>query len=207
MISFLLSIALIHLLAALSPGPDSLLTIRNTLVRGVAAGYATLGGILTGLTVHIAFALGGLSMLLQGVPVALRFIALAGGLYLFYLGLRSLISKPTVAHGGSPKVAAGHPYTEGLITNLLNAKAFFYFVSMFSITLGVGTAPSVRLLAGAIMIGAQAVAFAAVIHLTGALRRTTLARSQRILDRAAGIAFLLFAAIAILYALAPGLFR
>lgn len=208
MIGFLFTIAAVHVLAALSPGPDSLLTVRNTLRRGVAAGYATLAGILAGLTVHITLALAGLSLVLQGLPGALRLIALCGGLYLFYLGLRSLTPAPSgtdlLRDPATPH--DGNSFLEGLITNLLNTKAFLYFISMFSITLGTDTAPSTRLLAGGIMILCQAIAFAGVIHLTGALRQSTLARSQRILDRAAGIAFLLFAALAILYALNPALF-
>ena len=202
--SLLLLIIPVHALACLSPGPDSLLTLRNTLVRGAAAGYATLGGILTGVSTHIVLAIGGLSLLASQHPLILRFIALAGALYFFYLGVRSL--RPLQEEEVKAEKAAGRrfhggPFAEGLLTNLLNAKAILYFLSIFSITLGAESGTGLRLQAGAIMVVTQLVGYSALIEGARFFRAKALHRSQRTLDRIAGVAFLFFALVAGTFAL------
>lgn len=212
--SLLLLIVPVHALACLSPGPDSLLTLRNTLLHGAASGYATLAGILTGVSVHIALAIGGLSLVASQHPVILRLIALAGALYFLYLGIRSLRSGgPTRPTSGAPEAPSAKPaplpasFRDGLLTNLLNAKAILYFLSIFSITLGAESGTGLRLQAGGVMLLTQLVGYSALIEGTRYFRAKVVHRRQHLLDRMAGAAFLLFALVAAAFAFSGNAFE
>ena len=80
----------VALAAILSPGPDSLLIIRAALSGGNGHGFAALIDVQIGLLGHLAAAVFGLSLLLLAVPLALKGVALAGALYLCWLGYRNI---------------------------------------------------------------------------------------------------------------------
>ena len=80
----------IAIVVIVTPGQDTALTIRNTLLGGRAAGVATAVGIVSGIACWTVAASAGLAALLvasEPVFVALR---LAGAAYLVYLGLQAL---------------------------------------------------------------------------------------------------------------------
>lgn len=122
------ALALLALLT-LSPGPDTILTLRQSLAGGVAIALWTAAGISTGTIVHATLSGAGLAVLLQRLPTAYRVVQALGVAYLLYLGVRSLWA----AWQGRKGSAAPDPpsrrggYRDGLATNLLNPKvALFY---------------------------------------------------------------------------------
>ena len=119
MIGFL-AVAVVVIVA---PGPDFALTVRNT-VRG--GGGATALGVVTGQVVWvIATAAGAAALLVASHPafVALR---LAGAAYLVWLGLAALLPRG----GHAPRLRAGSPYRQGLLSNVANPKMPVFFVSL-----------------------------------------------------------------------------
>lgn len=209
--SLLLLIVPVHALASLSPGPDSLLTLRNTLIKGAVSGYATLAGILTGVSIHIALAIGGLSLVASQHPFILRLIATAGAVYFLNLGIRLLRTDPSktkdTAERETTSVVAsstvGKSFRDGLFTNLLNAKAVLYFLSVFSFTLGADSDIGLRLQVGGVMIVTQFFGFTLLIESARYFRANGLYRHRSVLDRLAAAAFMIFALVAALYALSP----
>lgn len=163
----LLSIAALHLLACLSPGPDILLVVRTRLSDGRAAAVATVTGILLGVTLHVALGLTGLSFLLaQGEPFVL-FLSVAGGAWLVYMGIAGWPRPmaPSIADHSPPAPrldALPQFFWRGMIVNLLNPKAFLYFVSLFSTLLGPQLDLPQRSTAAASLILVQAGAFGLV---------------------------------------------
>jgi threonine/homoserine/homoserine lactone efflux protein len=122
-----------------SPGPDTVLTLRQALAGGARLGVWTAAGISTGTVVHATLSGAGLSVLVARLPALYRVVQAAGVAYLAYLGLRSLLAAgrlwrgradappaPSDAAEDAPrKLASG--YRDGLATNLLNPKvALFY---------------------------------------------------------------------------------
>ena len=121
---------------AASPGPDSFLIVRNTLVEGRRIGFMTLLGNRIGLCTHLAAAIAGLSVALQNSPALYLGVRLLGAAYLVYLGASNLMSRARQAPaaavtgpgGGMASVTA---VRQGLLNNLLNPKVSLFFLSLF----------------------------------------------------------------------------
>ncbi|MFO7671078.1 MAG: LysE family transporter, partial [Bacteroidales bacterium] len=84
----ILTVALIHLLACLSPGPDIFLVVLNSLRHGWRTGVATTAGILTGVSLHITFGIAGISLIVAQSERLAAAVSLAGGAWLVWLGLK-----------------------------------------------------------------------------------------------------------------------
>jgi threonine/homoserine/homoserine lactone efflux protein len=124
-------------LVIVTPGQDTALTVRNTLVGGRAGGVATALGVGTGQAVWALATAVGVSALLAAwhpVFVALR---VAGAAYLVWLGLHALLDavRPralTPAGGAGPRTALSprRAYRQGLLSNLGNPKMVVFFTSL-----------------------------------------------------------------------------
>jgi threonine/homoserine/homoserine lactone efflux protein len=121
-----------------TPGPDTALTIRNTLFGGRAGGVLTALGVATGLSIWaLATSLGLVALLVASEPV-FRAIQYAGAAYLIYLGVMAL--REAFRRGPASSVAAELPpprrlapataYRQGLISNLGNPKIAVFFASL-----------------------------------------------------------------------------
>ena len=80
------SLALIHFLAVVAPGPDFAVTVQQSLVHGRRAGVLTALGIGAGISVHVLYTLLGFSALMHSTPWLMRLAELFGSIYLLYLG-------------------------------------------------------------------------------------------------------------------------
>lgn len=133
----LLAYASIALFLALTPGVDTMMTVRNTASRGLAAGLMTVLGIGSGGLIQASFAAFGISIILLQSATVYGVVKLAGAAYLIYLGIASILS----AHKQKPQPQAmadvpstqpqrlGRSYVEGLITNVLNPKVPVFFLA------------------------------------------------------------------------------
>jgi len=126
----------VSIFVIVTPGQDTALTIRNTLVGGRGAGIATAAGVVTGLATWTVASSAGLAALLLASQPLFLLIRLAGAAYLVFLGLQALraalfsrgkraFSSP--ARGGGPGRGA---YFQGLISNLSNPKIIVFFLSL-----------------------------------------------------------------------------
>ena len=135
-----ITLTVIHLLAAASPGPDFALVSRQALLQGRRAGLWVSLGIALGLGIHIAYSAAGLATLIAHSTMWMSAIKLIGGSYLLYLGFQGIRAKaqsgvitnePAVIMG----VAAHRLVGKGFLCNALNPKAPIYFLSLFTIVL------------------------------------------------------------------------
>ena len=125
------SAALAHLLAVMSPGPDTAIIFHQSFAKGRAQGILTAVGIGFGIFIHCLFAISGITLLIYSSEEAKFFIKCLGALYLLYLGISFFISKKS-SKSDETKVIFNNPFVIGLVTNLLNIKAFLFTVSLFS---------------------------------------------------------------------------
>lgn len=135
-----LSLALIHFLAVVAPGPDFAVTIRQSLVFGRRAGVYTALGIGTGISVHVIYTLFGVGALMHSTRGLLQLAELAGSAYLFYLGLvfirhagTAVPSAPDTAPASTSSVQSpARAFGIGFFTNATNPKATLFFLAVFT---------------------------------------------------------------------------
>jgi threonine/homoserine/homoserine lactone efflux protein len=134
-----------------TPGPDTALTIRNTLAGGRRSGVATAVGVALGqATWSIATAVGIAALLVAAEP-AFAALKLAGAAYLVYLGAESLWSAfrgrpaaPTVAATTSSRAAIA--LRQGVLSNLSNPKMAVFFPSLLPQFVATAAPPFLALL-------------------------------------------------------------
>lgn len=192
----------IGLLAAMSPGPDFFLVMRNTLAKGRAAGVATALGIAAGLTVHVAYTLAGFALLLDRMPLVFALVQLAGAAYLLHLGIGAMRSAPRGEQSlNGAQAKQSHTDTgfwtgfrQGFICNVLNPKAPVFFVSVFSRFLDPQTPLVVELTYGALMVLAVGLWFTTLASFVSVRRfRSLYWRAGHWVDRLLGVALAGFA--------------
>lgn len=138
----IIAAALVHLVGAMSPGPNFVIVGRNSMAGGFGAGLSTAFGVAVGSIGHAALALIGISALLAAMPAVYRGIQIAGGLYLVWLGIQLWRAPPAQASAQAP-AANSKPgvsdlrrgFLKGLTVQLTNAKAGIFFVSVFAASL------------------------------------------------------------------------
>lgn len=114
----------------LTPGPDMALVLRNSLRGGRPAALRTVLGIAVGLMGWAAATALGVAALLAASSTVFTVLKLAGGAYLVYLGIQTLLSLRRGEEAPERPVRAGSPFRQGLVTNLLNPKLAVLFTTL-----------------------------------------------------------------------------
>jgi threonine/homoserine/homoserine lactone efflux protein len=119
------------LLLNLTPGNDMLYVASRSVSQGVKAGIVSAAGIFVGCFVHILAAILGLSIIISRSAYLFQLIKFAGAGYLIYLGIKALISKPTISTNDKklPNANYWKLFKQGIITNALNPKVAIFFLS------------------------------------------------------------------------------
>jgi len=200
--SIFLTIAVLHLFAVASPGPDFILVSRQCLRYGRRIAIWTSLGIAIGILFHVALSLTGLSILLQNQPDLFWYIKLLASLYIGYLGIVSLVSKSSNKLVEGATGQAGNQLrsvTTGLLTNVLNPKALIFFITVFAVAINKETGIFVKSLLGIYMSVATFIWFALVsILLTNKKAIERFKKAIPLLEKVTGF-FLLLIAIQILF--------
>jgi threonine/homoserine/homoserine lactone efflux protein len=116
-----------------TPGQDTALTIRNSLLGGRAAGVATVLGVSAGQAVWTLAASAGLAALLVASEPAFVALKLVGAAYLVYLGAQSLLAAVrghAHARAGARSAAPRVAFRQGVLSNLGNPKMAVFFSSL-----------------------------------------------------------------------------
>lgn len=149
MLMLFLTVAMVHLVALMSPGPDFFFVSQTAVSRSRKEAMMGVLGITGGVMIWAGVALLGLHLILEKMAWLHNIIMVGGGLYLCWMGyqmLRGALKKeaqPTSA----PQVelaASGRSFIKGLLTNLANPKAIIYFGSVFSLFVGDSVGASAR---------------------------------------------------------------
>ena len=128
----------ISIVVIVTPGQDTALTIRNTLLGGRPAGLATAAGVAAGQGIWTLAASLGLTAIVVASETAFSAVRLIGAAYLIYLGAHSLwaaIRGHAPGNGGSDgRTGGGLPprraFREGAFSNLANPKMAIFFSSL-----------------------------------------------------------------------------
>ena len=191
------------LLLNLTPGPDVLCIVTQALRRGARAGVLAALGVTAGCFVHVGAAAIGLSALLAASATAFTLLKWLGAVYLVWLGLRSLLSRPEA--DGTFLAPAVHPgaaadpkgaFFAGFLTNVLNPKVALFFLAFVPQFIPAGTPHKALVF---VLLGVLFNLNSVVINVGYALLAAALARrSQAVqrgvhwMQRAAGLMFIGF---------------
>lgn len=146
MLMLFLTVALVHIIALMSPGPDFFFVSQTAVSRSRKEALMGVLGIICGVMVWAGVALLGLHLIIEKMAWLHTIIMVGGGLYLCWMGYQMLRGalKKSDAPAPEPQVElarSGRSFLKGLLTNLANPKAIIYFGSVFSLFVGdnVGT--------------------------------------------------------------------
>jgi RhtB (resistance to homoserine/threonine) family protein len=184
----------VSVLVIVTPGQDTALTIRNTLVGHRGGGVATALGVSTGQAIWAIATSAGLSVLLAAshpVFVALR---IAGAAYLVYLGLEALrdavrrTARPGKALAHSGRMTSRRAFRQGLLSNLGNPKMVVFFTSLLPQFVGPGGGGFSSLLLLGLLFGVMTFSWLALYTVAVAKVRAWVLRTRvrRALDAITG---------------------
>ena len=121
-----------------TPGPDTALTVRNTLLGGRSVGTFTAMGVSMGQVAwSVATSLGLVAVLLASKPI-FQTLKLIGAAYLVYLGIMSLLTacrrgprpEGIMRRRAGTSLSRSAALRQGIINNLANPKMAMFFASV-----------------------------------------------------------------------------
>jgi threonine/homoserine/homoserine lactone efflux protein len=126
----------VSIVVIVTPGQDTALTIKNTLLGGRRAGVRTALGVAAGQAAWTVVTSAGLATLLVASRPAFTVLRLAGAAYLVVLGAQALWAAIRPGDGREhpgPRrtgAGAGSAFRQGLVSNLANPKMAVFFLSL-----------------------------------------------------------------------------
>ncbi len=128
-----LSLVLICVLGALSPGPSLALVIKNTIHGGAKQGYATAISHGLGVAIYAGACIAGLGVLIVNSPVLFQFLQYGGAAFLVYLGVKALLAKKPSTNDDNQAVEINvNGWRDGFLIAFLNPKLAIFFIALFS---------------------------------------------------------------------------
>ena len=128
----IIAIAIITLLAVISPGADFALVSRNSYLYGRKQGIYTAYGIACAVWVHICYSVLGLSFLKHYIPNLLHIIQYIGALYLMYIGYKTFTQQQISDHATHTLLRPRQAFIQGFLGNSLNPKTTLFVMSIFA---------------------------------------------------------------------------
>ncbi|SEM94761.1 LysE family translocator [Nonomuraea pusilla] len=184
-----LSFAAVVALLTLTPGLDTALILRTSLVAGRRPAWGVVLGIQLGTLTWGVLTAAGLSALLSASRLAYDVLRWAGAAYLVWMGLRMLLAKAQETEAVQETVGFGRGFGRGLLTNLLNPKVGAFYVAMLPqfIPADAPHAAMGLLLAGVHV--AEGLVWSCVLIAFASLMSTVLRSPsvRRLLDRVTGV--------------------
>ncbi|PHM28261.1 LysE family translocator [Xenorhabdus budapestensis] len=193
-------LALIHFLAVVAPGPDFAVTLRQSIRFGRWMGICTAIGIGAGISVHVIYTLIGIGALIHSTPWLMTIAKMIGGIYICYLGVQFIRSKPEKTDFILPNEALPQQrnlrraFSTGFMTNATNPKATLFFLAVFTTIVSATTPLSVQIFYGVWMCIVNAAWFILVSCLfSSPTVRLQFVRLGHWFERAVGVVLIGFA--------------
>ena len=165
MIETLLSFSLATVALALSPGPDNIYVLTQSLAHGSKSGIATTAGLISGCIVHTALLAFGISALIK----------IIGAAYLLYLAFKVFRADAAIqiSEGNTQKKSPWNYFKTGVIMNLLNPKVMLFFIAFFPAFLWNPDSNTVYqfFVLGGVFMGVSFIVFSAIALLAGSISR------------------------------------
>jgi len=171
--NILLAFSLATAVLAISPGPDNIFVLIQSMVNGKKSGFSIIAGLMTGCLVHTSLLAFGVSVLLKQNPEIYYGIKVFGALYLLYLAFTVFKSSSDITLGKTEMGTKSYfnLFRQGFIMNVLNPKVTIFFLAFFPGFLfseDLNTVVQFYIL-GILFILVSSVVFAAIATLSGSI--------------------------------------
>ncbi len=190
----LLMFSLASTLLALSPGPDNIFVLTQSMVKGAKAGVIITLGLCSGLIFHTSAVALGVAVIFQTSLLAFNILKIVGAGYLLYLAYMAFKdASKTTLHVDQKPLSSWAMYRRGVFMNVTNPKVSIFFLAFLpqftnpqngSITLQIFKL-------GAVFMVCALVVFSLIAFLSSKIRAwfTQTKNGERILNRLAGTVF------------------
>ncbi|MBT3742759.1 LysE family translocator [Polaribacter sp.] len=133
MLETLLSFVLATAILSLSPGPDNIFVLTQSIVNGKKFGLATVFGLISGCLVHTTLLAFGVSAIIKQSENLFFTIKLFGAIYLLYLAFKVYQSDASIilVKGNVENKTTAQLFKQGFIMNVLNPKVSIFFLAFF----------------------------------------------------------------------------
>ncbi len=133
MIEIIISFALATSILSISPGPDNIFVLTQSIVNGTKYGLATVFGLMTGCLVHTTLIAFGVSAIIKENENFFFVIKVIGASYLIFLAYRVFKgdSKILLSNDTIKKESVFQLFKKGFIMNVLNPKVALFFLAFF----------------------------------------------------------------------------
>ncbi|RNI25402.1 LysE family translocator [Flexivirga caeni] len=196
-----LSFVALAIVLAIAPGPDSLLTLRSTLIGGRRRGAWTAVGILVANIVQGVLAASGLGAILVHAETVFRIIKWVGAAYLAYLGFlairaawRMQSGEAAVVTGAAMRRSPWSAARQGFLCNITNPKVLAFNIAVLPQFVGEHASVATLLTYAMTLAAVGSVVLVALVAIAGiasrVLQRVTVRRS---IEGATGVVMLGFA--------------
>ena len=169
LISFMIATSIL----AISPGPDNIYVLMQSIVNGKKYGLATVAGLISGCLVHTTLVAFGVSAIIKESDTLFFIIKLLGALYLLFLAFKVYKSSSELSLNSEniPKKSVFQLFKQGFIMNVLNPKVSIFFLAFFPGFLFSNTLNSVTqfYVLGFLFMLVSAIIFSAIAILAGSI--------------------------------------
>lgn len=187
------TIAIIAILAAISPGPDFAIVAKNAIGHHRKTAIMTSLGIGVGILIHTTYCVLGLAVIISQSLLIFNIIKYIGATYLIYLGVKSIFSNSespkTLALNTEQKTLTNwQGFKNGLLVNLLNPKCTLFMLSVFTVIVKPHTPTIVQASYGVLIALITSGWFVFLsIGLTHAVVKQKIQKVQHIVTKAIGV--------------------
>tara|TARA_R110002126_G_scaffold81242_5_gene200490 strand:+ start:3299 stop:3931 length:633 start_codon:yes stop_codon:yes gene_type:complete len=129
----LLAFSMATAVLAISPGPDNIFVLIQSITNGRKFGLAVVAGLMTGCLVHTTLLAFGVSAIIKNNPIIFTIIKVFGAVYLLYLAISVYRGGNTISINIENKQvkSLSSLFRQGFIMNVLNPKVTIFFLAFF----------------------------------------------------------------------------
>lgn len=132
MISSLLSFLVASALLTISPGPDIIYVLVQSMSNGRKAGFLLSLGLVSGILVHTTLVAFGVATLIKQSEFLFTFVQILGAGYLLFLAYSVYRSEPSINLSLKQEpYASTNLLKRGFLMNVLNPKVSIFFLAFF----------------------------------------------------------------------------
>lgn len=132
---YFFTVTIVGSLAIISPGPNFLLVIQNSLQYGRKSGLQTAFGISLASLCHVLLNLFGIGLVITQSPSISVMLKNCGAAYLIYLGIRSISNSFSSIKQQTITNHYNSGFLNGFLCGICNPQVFLFYLSLFAVLL------------------------------------------------------------------------